>query len=177
MPAGLVLMMVQTTIQALVREFPDVDPSKLLSIVNKAVKYNVGKMEEDKYMTITALCFKEDGIVTHSGLHQEPLIYRSASDVVETIPTDGIWLSPWDMGQPNMSNEFNIMRGDTLLLYTDGITESRDKQGRLFTDERLAGILKKYGKLKTDEIRDKILEALEEYTLDDDVTMVVIKRL
>ena len=64
-----------------------------------------------------------------------------------------------------------------MLLYTDGITESRDKQGRLFTDERLAGILKKYGKLKTDEIRDKILEALEEYTLDDDVTMVVIKRL
>jgi serine phosphatase RsbU (regulator of sigma subunit) len=36
--------------------------------------------------------------------------------------------------------------------------------------------LKQYGKLKTDEIRDKILEALQGYTLIDDMTMVILKK-
>jgi serine phosphatase RsbU (regulator of sigma subunit) len=175
-PAGLVMMMVQTSIQALVREFPDIDPSKLLSIVNEAIKYNVGKMEEDKYMTISAFRFKNDGSVLYSGLHQEPFIYRSALEDVEILPTEGMWLSPWDMGDTDISQEFKFNQGDTLLLYTDGITEARDKKGMLFTDEKLADILKKYGKLKTYEIKDKILESLEQYTLEDDVTMVVIKK-
>jgi predicted ATPase/serine phosphatase RsbU (regulator of sigma subunit) len=175
-PAGLVMMMVQTSIQALVREFPDIDPSKLLTIVNKAVKYNVGKMEEDKYMTISAFRFRNDGSVSYSGLHQEPLLYRSASEEVEILPTEGIWLSPWEMGTPDSTQEFTLNQGDTLLLYTDGITEAKNQEGTFFTEEKLAEILKKYGKLKTYEIKDKILEALRPYTLEDDVTMVVIKK-
>jgi hypothetical protein len=42
---------------------------------------------------------------------------------------------------------------------------------------KFAEILKKSGRLNTEEIRDKILNELHEYNLEDDVTMVILKKL
>jgi histidine kinase len=175
-PAGLVMMMVQTAIQTQVRRYPDTRPSELLSIVNEVIKYNLGKMKTDKYMTITAFSFEKDGKAAYSGLHQDILIYRASTDKIETIHPVGIWLSPWDMGQVNVEKELVLKQGDVLLLYTDGITEAMDSRDIIFSQDRLLVILKQYGKLNTDAIRDKILEALQGYSLKDDVTMVLIKK-
>jgi len=175
-PAGLVMMMVQTTIQALVREYADLEPSRLLSIVNEAIKYNVNKMEDQKYMTINAFSFKKDGSAVYSGLHQDLCVYRKSSENIEIISSEGIWLSPWEMNQHNVDKQLHLNKGDILLLYTDGITEAVDAGDEMFSQNRLAGILKKHSDLKTDEIRDKILEALQGYSISDDVTMVLVKK-
>jgi serine phosphatase RsbU (regulator of sigma subunit) len=175
-PAGLVMMMVLTTIQALVRKFPDIKPSDLLSIVNEALKYNVEKMKEQKFMTITAFSFGKDGHAVYSGRHQDLLVYRAASANVDIIQSKGSWLLPWDIGTKNIDSELYLKQGDTMLLYTDGISEAINTERIMFSEEKLADILKQYGKLKTDDIRDKILEALQGYTLRDDMTMVILKK-
>ena len=175
-PAGLVMMMVLTTIQALVRKFPDIKPSDLLSIVNEALKYNVEKIKELKYMTITAFSFGTDGRAVYSGRHQDILVYRAESADVDILPSKGSWLMPWDMGRKNIDSELCLKQGDTMLLYTDGISEAINTERIMFSEEKLADILKQYGTLKTVEIRDKILEALLGYTLRDDMTMVVLKK-
>jgi predicted ATPase/serine phosphatase RsbU (regulator of sigma subunit)/tRNA A-37 threonylcarbamoyl transferase component Bud32 len=175
-PAGLVMMMVQTTIQALVREYANLEPSRLLSIVNEAIKYNVNKMNDKKYMTITAFSFKSDGSAVYSGLHQDLCVYRKSSDSVEIIPSEGIWLSPWDMNQNTVSRELLLKQGDILLLYTDGITEAVDSHDEMFSQNKMIDLLKKHSSLTTDEIRDKILEALQGYSISDDITMVLMKK-
>ncbi len=73
--------------------------------------------------------------------------------------------------------------GDTMLLYTDGITESRSKGAHedsgtdLFGDDRLTEILHRAGERSGKEIRTEILNSLEGYKCVDDVTVVVLKRL
>ncbi len=176
-PAGLVMMMVQTTIQALVRKYPDLKPSDLLSTVNEAIKYNMNKMNEDKYMTITAFSIGKDGKAVYSGLHQDIIVYRSSSGTVETTPSEGIWLSPWDMNQQNIDCELNLNPGDILLLFTDGITEARNKEGVMFSEEKLAEILKNSGRLRPNDIKDKILEDLQGYKKNDDVSLVILKKM
>ena len=175
-PAGLVMMMVQTAIQTQVRRYPDTKPSELLSVINETIKYNVAKMKEEKYMTITALTFKKDGTALYSGLHQNLLVYRASSGNVDIIPSNGMWLSPWEMAAGNADSELSLKPGDILLLFTDGITEAWDANDKMFSEEKLADILKKHGTLGTDAIKDAILEALEGYAIDDDVTMVILKK-
>lgn len=92
------------------------------------------------------------------------------------MPSDGIWLSPWDMGQISVDSRIKLERGDVMILYTNGVTEPRDVIGEMFSGLRLAGILKKSGNLKTEGIKNKIIDALDEYKIDDDLTIVLLKK-
>ncbi|MCP4135954.1 MAG: AAA family ATPase [bacterium] len=175
-PSGLVMMMVQTSIQTILRKYPDTIPSELLSTVNEAIKYNVQRMNDDKYMTITAFSFNKDGSAVFSGLHQDIFIYRAASGCVEVIESDGIWLSPWELGHIPVDLELKLNPGDALLLYTDGITEAMDRENNEFSEQRLAGLLEKNAGRSTEEIKDVILDELTEYNTRDDVTMVILKK-
>jgi serine phosphatase RsbU (regulator of sigma subunit) len=176
-PAGLIMMMVQTSIQTLVRRFPDMKPSEVLSSVNEAIKYNVGNMKEQKYMTITVFSFDSGGKAQYSGLHQDLLVYRASSGKVDQISTDGMWLSPWDMGQNNIDSELKLSSGDILFLYTDGITEAKDMSGEMFSETGLIDILNRSSALSTEEIKSKVLEKLQGYRTDDDVTMMILRKV
>ena len=70
--------------------------------------------------------------------------------------------------------------GDLLAFYTDGITESADREGDLFGRERLADVLRKERDLGTPaaEVCDSILKAVRRFRRgapDDDQTVVVIR--
>lgn len=176
-PAGLIMMMVQTAIQTVVRKYPDMRPSEMLNAVNETVKYNIGKMKNDKYMTITVFSFEKDGNALYSGLHQNLIIYRASTDEVEEVPSAGIWLSAWDMGQKNVDSNLKLNSGDILFLYTDGITEAKDKNKKMFSEERLVKLIKETSLQSTEKMRDRVLEELKEYRTDDDVTMLILKKV
>jgi sigma-B regulation protein RsbU (phosphoserine phosphatase) len=70
--------------------------------------------------------------------------------------------------------------GDILLVYTDGITEARDKDGNLFGEEPLFKLIKEYKDETSEIITMRIVEAVQIYTAGsdfaDDQTLVLIKR-
>ncbi len=123
--AGLIMMMVQTSIHLVLYQNPAVNPSKLLTVVNKTISENIKKIDETKYMTINVLACFDDGNFIHAGLHQDILIYRALTSTVESIETDGVWLGIEDDIDGMMTDSsLKINNGDTMLLYTDGITEA-----------------------------------------------------
>jgi sigma-B regulation protein RsbU (phosphoserine phosphatase) len=69
--------------------------------------------------------------------------------------------------------------GDTLLLYTDGITEAANHQGTLWGEDRLADIIRQNVDLSAEQLIQTILKSLREYTdgtpFVDDVTLVLTK--
>jgi sigma-B regulation protein RsbU (phosphoserine phosphatase) len=75
---------------------------------------------------------------------------------------------------------FQLLPGDILVLYTDGITEAFDpKSDEQFGSERLAEIIRQNEFLSAEELTNKIRQVLNEFTegnlLEDDVTLVVSK--
>jgi len=70
--------------------------------------------------------------------------------------------------------------GDMAVLFTDGITEGRDKDNQEFSEEGLARVLKKSIKLPAAKIVEKVCHELATFTKGvapmDDMTMIVIKR-
>ena len=183
--AGLVMMMVQTAIQTILRKHPDISPSELLTSINSVIQDNIQKLGENKYMTITVFCHEPDGKFVFSGLHQDLMIYRSQRREVETIPTDGTWIGLMeDIRDIVKDDVIHLHVGDSMLLYTDGITEAWDKSGlrdrkttEMFGERRLRDVFLRFGSKSPEEIKNGILQELLAYQCYDDVTMVVLRRV
>ena len=72
--------------------------------------------------------------------------------------------------------------GSTLVLYTDGVTETGDPQEEMFGKERLLGVLKAAQGASAQGILDTVLSAVHEFAADsphsqhDDITIMVLVR-
>lgn len=71
--------------------------------------------------------------------------------------------------------------GDSLVMYTDGITEARNDENEMFGYERLQSVLEENHTLSAQEMTDEIFRAVIDFTGSDvradDQTVVVIKRI
>jgi len=77
------------------------------------------------------------------------------------------------------ANEINLVLGDKLIMYTDGITEAMDKDGNLFGDERFIEVLTEYVEnTPIKELVHKVIEKIDEFTggrpAADDRTILLI---
>ncbi len=177
-PAGLVMMMLQTSIKTVLYKNPHTLPSKLLTDINRVLTDNIRSLGEDKFITITIFACFPNGRFLYSGLHEDIMVYRSSGNSVDLIKTKGMWLGIKDEIKTFMEDDELILEvNDVLLLYTDGITEAFDKDKKIFSKMKLMQLLEDSGSKSTDEIKKSILTQLENYRKHDDVTMVVLKRV
>ena len=186
-PAGLIMMMAQTAINTVIRDRPDLPPSEVLIKVNRALYRNIRKLSHEKYMTLSAFAAHKEGRFVFSGLHQDIMIYRKKQDEVELIDTNGMWIGIVDELKGTLTDAtFEIGIGDTMLLYTNGIINARQKdavnrkekyEDALFGEDRLKAIFKATGKEPISDVKIRILEELETYVCSDDITIVLIQRV
>ncbi|HOD16061.1 MAG TPA: SpoIIE family protein phosphatase [Spirochaetota bacterium] len=185
-PAGLIMMMVQTAIHTVLEGKPNLEPDVVLSRVNRVITENIKRLNEDRYMTITVIASLAGGTFHFSGQHQHIMIYRSSDGSLELVETDGIWLGIAESLKPPASGGFTLGVGDALLLYTDGLTDAwragtvkdrRDPENDMFGLDRLEVSFRRRGDRSPAEIKDGILGDLAGYEFNDDVTIVVVKRV
>jgi sigma-B regulation protein RsbU (phosphoserine phosphatase) len=71
--------------------------------------------------------------------------------------------------------------GDIAILFTDGLTEGRNKENEEFGEEKLTELIRKHSKLPAQKLLEKIYGELESFTSGtdqmDDMTLVVLKRV
>lgn len=69
--------------------------------------------------------------------------------------------------------------GDCMVVYTDGITEARDRAGQFFGDERLETYLKKHGGRPVEELVTNLHRHLQEFAVgarqSDDITALALR--
>ncbi|MFO7683264.1 MAG: SpoIIE family protein phosphatase [Chloroflexota bacterium] len=112
--------------------------------------------------------------------HDPPLCLRHASGIVEELPAKGSLLGAF---RDVLFNEetTTLAPGDVLLLYTDGVTESRDAERGFFGEERLKTAVAKAGNCSAAEIVQEIVTAVNTFTgpvsQADDLTILAAKRV
>lgn len=114
--------------------------------------------------------------------HCPSLFYSKKHQAVDYLACDGMGLGI--VRNPTYedyvhSNTVAYQEGDTLLLYTDGITEAKNYEGVQYGSDRLKESFTTHAKKTPDQIKERIEEDLSsfigEMNIDDDYTLVVIQ--
>jgi len=70
--------------------------------------------------------------------------------------------------------------GDTLALYTDGVTESPNSAGEEFGDERLLASLRRHNAMGAWAMAQAVVQDVEHFSAGDqfdDITLIIAKRM
>jgi PAS domain S-box-containing protein len=147
----------------------DPRPAAVLALVNEIL------VEQPRLAPVTLVCALIDGArMTVAAAGHPPPLLRRAGKVVELGPT-GILLGAIG-GQTFREETVELRPGDTVLLYTDGVTDTPGADER-FGPERLSDILNAAPDEPAD-ILERIEAALREYqsgTAIDDRAMLVLR--
>jgi hypothetical protein len=179
--SGLVMLMVQSVVGALGRKTPDASPSELVSALNTVLYDNIRhRLQNKEHVTFTLLRYAPGGKLTFAGAHEEICVFRQASGKVELVPTPGTWLGAMrDVRKHTLDSELELAPGDIVLLYTDGVTEARAKNGEQFGLDRLTTLLENSSDLPIAALIDRVYQAVDQHAevLDDDVTLLAFRYL
>ncbi len=109
--------------------------------------------------------------------HCPPLLLRGGT--VQTVSATGLPLGLFCDGSYS-ATRLQLGLGETLVLYTDGITEARSREDQEYGMERLATLLPRLAGKTPKQIADACLDDLAQFLFDadqaDDVTLMVIGR-
>jgi len=177
--SGVLMLMVQSVSRALYERGVD-DPREFLDVLNRSIYKNVGRTRSDRHLSLAFVDYADDE-ATISGQHEEVIIIRD-DGTVERFDTI-------DLGFP-IGLEENIhdflssitvpfQRGDTMVLFTDGITEAESEHNKLYGIDRLIASATRTHHKSAAEIAGAIIADVRLHIgmqkVHDDITLVVLK--
>jgi len=109
--------------------------------------------------------------------HNPALLFRASTGAVTRLDSSclPIGLSPEESCELASAD---LMPGDTLVFYTDGVTEAENRFGEEFGMERLSAIVRRSSALSAEDLMTDIYNAAADFCGDnfnDDVTILVVK--
>ncbi|MCT1902862.1 PP2C family protein-serine/threonine phosphatase [Oceanobacillus sojae] len=173
-PAALCMSMIKYAIDS----YPEatMSPNKVLENLNRVVERNI-----DSSMFIT-MCYahylpKESKLKLSSAGHEPGYIYRAETGEFEEISTKGIVLGVMPDAEYR-EYELDIDKDDLIIFLTDGVSECRDGD-RFIETEELLEVIRKYIDLPAQELVDNVyqyFEKLQDFQLRDDFTLIVLRK-
>ena len=152
-----------------------VDPVKVFNHLNR---FLCDRAAVGRYATMFFGLLQPDGTLefVRAG-HPTPLLLRRGA-VSELYSTGSFPIGLLETAS-FASIRVQLEPGDTLLMYTDGVTEAENRERELFEDERLKEAFSHYQDSPLEDVQNGILNAVGKFTegasQSDDVTLVVVR--
>jgi len=176
LPASLLMANLQASLRG--QMLHDLSPGKLLAHCNKLLHRSTSA---EKFATVFLgiLDVSDHHLQYSSAGHEYPYLIR-ADGSLERLQEGGVPLGLF----PSHAYEeaaVELRPGDHLLIYSDGITDSMNKQDEPFGEERLEAVLRAHaGNPASEQLMDDLIAASIEHSgqtdLFDDLTVVVLSR-
>lgn len=134
----------------------------------------------EKFLTLFygILDFKNRQLRYINGAHNPPIIYNSSTQRTKLLDVGGTLVGMF----PDTNYETDSVQlhsRDTLVMYTDGITEAFNLKGEMFSEERLHEIIRKSNGMNAHELLATIQYEVNNFSMgvpqQDDMTLVVVK--
>jgi serine phosphatase RsbU (regulator of sigma subunit)/catechol 2,3-dioxygenase-like lactoylglutathione lyase family enzyme len=110
--------------------------------------------------------------------HLPPLLLRG-DDSLERLGATATIMGAFKEWECDLA-ECQIAPGDTLVLYTDGVTESFSPDGEEYGEERLEHVLRRNRRLPAQSLLNAIVDEVREFSpheQHDDITLIIAKCL
>lgn len=173
--AALFMAITRTMLRSTALQTPA--PAECLSAVNRVLYPE--SMAHVHVTVVYGVLNLNTGEVTYCNAgHYPPYLLRSGEqvNVLESPGGLGLCLTEEAAYEPQRAH---LQPGDTMLIYSDGVTDAVSPSGELFADERLEQCVQDArGKAAAEIIRD-VLRAIDRFTMGgrqaDDITMLALQ--
>lgn len=167
-PAALIASMVKMA--ATSQRAQAADPAALLAGMNAALCGNT----QGQYVTAAYAYLDAEGGKLHYSAAGHPAMLLLRNGAVTEITENGMLLAAVD-GALYDSKVLTLQPGDRLLLYTDGLLEARNSDGKLFGEAALSTEFKNTGHLPPAGAAARLTDAVQQWakSQDDDLTVLV----
>ncbi len=123
----------------------------------------------------------EDGVVRYMNAgHLNPLLFKKGGEVRELDVGGPVLGALLELPRGYQVGEEKIEKGETLVFYTDGITETFNPAGAEYGVDRLKAVVRARPRVKARRLFDLIIEDVEEFAEElrqpDDRTLIIIRR-
>ncbi len=179
--AGIVAVMARCFLRSMMSAYGLEDPSQLLKYLNHTL---TGELKPGKFMTMLLMFWDAPNSLLRyaSAGHENLIVWRPSTRRAEAVTSGG---SPLGIsrttGGPTGNVEMVLQPGDTVVTYTDGVTEAMDMEDNEYTLERLLALVNHYGGRSPAEIQNAILQDVAKHRgkreQTDDITMVLLRRV
>jgi phosphoserine phosphatase RsbU/P len=133
-PAGLIMTMTRGMLRTDILNHHS--PARILQDLN-SVMY--GDLEtSNRFVTLFYSEYdpKTQTLFFSNAAHHPPLLWRSHSDRIERLDTDGMLIG-LDINTEFCESQVQLYPGDTIIYYTDGFTDAASPNGDRFEEENL----------------------------------------
>lgn len=110
--------------------------------------------------------------------HMPPLILKDGT--IQETAHGGVAIGV--MPEANFAEQqIEFQRGDTLLVYSDGLTEAANEAGEFFGEQRLSARLRSFTGLSAQQIGERLVATVDQFAGEarahDDLSVIVLKRV
>jgi len=175
MPAALFMAVTAAFFKATVRT--EQKPDEVLRIVNEELN-----LQGDQSLFVTVffgiLNTKTGEVLYANGGHNKLVVVRANGETLFLDSPEGMIIGV--MENVHFKTGKCVMKqGDTLFMYTDGVTEAMNEKKELFTEERMMKALAQLHGSDTREIISALLKELKNFSgkapQSDDITMMAVR--
>lgn len=164
------------------REFKNLALNEFVARLNEVI-YNCSKGELQLSLFAGELHLSDAKLVYVNASHCSPFIISKNKEINVLDEVSGPHLGRSSKSSYGMES-VDFSSGDTIFLYTDGLTEFTNKQNRAYGEKRLFKLFKKHREDIVDQktsvrelVREDFFSFRESNELSDDVTFITISRL
>ena len=174
-PAALLMALLLAVLRTLVDEA--LEPTALMARLNSQISRH---SPASRFITLFyAVYSPSTGHLVYVNAGQNPPLLRRRDGRYERLTGTGVALGMFE-GSSYRAVETMLGPGDTLILYSDGITEAENPAGVPFEETGLEQIVATNARFSASEIGAAVLKAVEHHAQDfrfsDDLTILVMKR-
>ncbi|MFO1471594.1 MAG: SpoIIE family protein phosphatase [Turneriella sp.] len=173
-PAALLTMMAKISFVEAIQKVEQ--PNQVIAAVNDELASHL-QMTGNFLTAFYAVIRPHGRMIYCNAAHTSILVLRRDKPGAEILDPTSLSVGFAPPGPGAFHNgEVLLRKGDRIIVYSDGLTETRDKTGKQFGVEGLLRLVEKYGKLELAEMHAAIAEAwslaVERSGIDDDVTFI-----
>jgi serine phosphatase RsbU (regulator of sigma subunit) len=153
-------------------------PQSVLQDVNSSM-ISIGRPSAEFVTMFYAELDRRSGRLLYSSAgHNPPILMRNGT--IEQLELGGTPLALVEDADYEL-HEVGLVTGDTVVMYTDGVTEALNKQWEPFGVERLEAVIKQHSEESSKELTEHILKAIRQFTSpvaqSDDITLLILSRI
>lgn len=176
-PAAFFMAMTKTLLKVVAE--PGLDPGDVLSKVNEDLAE-----DNDSCMFVTlflAVIDVNTGEVRYANAGHNPPLILPKGEPAQWVPPENELMAGVMEGMQYTTRSMTMRPGDTIFIYTDGVTEAMNDKNELYSEDRLIEIMNDCGGLSAQEIVDTVERSLKGFTggaeQSDDITILTLQYL